>query len=169
MSASDLGGGEQSGAVPGSPSLKPQDQGIPGASGRSGLPPPAEYQFEPGKSGNPGGRPKGADLRAAVRRRYAAKPDAETGEGEKCAQVADELVSVMESVRCGAVKLADGQARMDLLLKLMHELSGRPSENDVDSGEPTRTVVLRGGYLCAKCGHEEGDGEAPPLPVAGDA
>lgn len=31
--------------------------------------PPAEYRFQPGKSGNPGGRPKGANVRRATVKR----------------------------------------------------------------------------------------------------
>jgi hypothetical protein len=40
----------------------------PGASPRSGLPPPAHTRWKPGQSGNPGGRPKGESIVALLRR-----------------------------------------------------------------------------------------------------
>ena len=39
----------------------------PGCSPRSGLPPPVEYRWQPGQSGNPGGRPKGQSITAELR------------------------------------------------------------------------------------------------------
>jgi hypothetical protein len=41
----------------------------PGASPKSGRkPPPEEYRWKPGQSGNPGGRPKGESVNALLRR-----------------------------------------------------------------------------------------------------
>ena len=52
--------------------------------------------WKPGQSGNPGGRPKGANLTAAILRKLAADPDDE-GIGKATRQIADRVVEALTS------------------------------------------------------------------------
>lgn len=51
------------------------------------------YKFPPGQSGNPGGRPKGVSVWAAILRELAKNPDAD-GIGEKTGELAKRFVSI---------------------------------------------------------------------------
>ena len=65
--------------------------------GNGGVISPAPL-FQPGRSGNPGGRPKGADVGAAILRRLAKNPDAD-GIGEGARELADALCDVATGKR----------------------------------------------------------------------
>ena len=77
---------------------KTQEQAIPpptnpnpAPSPRSGIPPPVAYQFRPGQSGNPGGKPVGCSTQGPFLRRLAENPN-EYGEGAEAVAIAEELI-----------------------------------------------------------------------------
>jgi hypothetical protein len=87
----------------------PQDQAAP-ANGRR--PPPAEYRWKPGQSGNPKGRPKGKSITECVR---------ETLERELNGKVTTQILA--ETVVKHAL-----QGKYPFLKELWDRLEGRPEE-----------------------------------------
>lgn len=66
--------------------------------GRGGVVPPVHSRIQPGQALNPGGRPKGASVQAALLRELARKPD-EDGIGEKAREIAEALIAVAKGER----------------------------------------------------------------------
>lgn len=74
--------------------------------------PPVETRFPPGRSGNPGGKPRGASIQAAILRDLAKDPD-EDGIGRGAREVAQALMDVAAGRR--APDEVDTKAALALL------------------------------------------------------
>lgn len=92
----------------------------PGA-GCGGVVPPVESRFGPGNQANPGGRPKGASVVAALRRKLAANPN-EHGEGAEAERVAAEFLAASRSGE-------EHDARRSASLgRLIEHIDGKPRQ-----------------------------------------
>lgn len=119
--------------------------------------------WQPGKSGNPGGRPKGASPKAALLRKLAANPDAdgigrESVElGEKIAVSAQELAEAWRSTEDPKLIAARAKA-LDSLLGVLAYLE--PNVRKVETSTTSQRIVLR----------MDGASQPPPRTVdAGEA
>ena len=76
----------------------PQEQGQDGYKVGPGFP-PREFQFKPGESGNPGGRPKGHSIVAAILRDLARGADSDPdGIGEGARKLAGKLKDIADGL-----------------------------------------------------------------------
>lgn len=104
--------------------------------------PPIETRFKPGQSGNPGGRPKGASPRAALRRMLAEKPN-EHGEGAETAAIAQRIMEVARSIANGAVDHDKALKVMEAQLRILEQVDGKPVQAIEHTGDVTvRRIVL---------------------------
>lgn len=88
-------------------------------------------KFEPGQSGNPGGRPKGYSILAPLLRELAADPN-EHGEGKRAVRVAKRLLNRAERNK---------DIRNDLAL--MERVDGAPARNlTIDAPKTTKIIVM---------------------------
>lgn len=111
--------------------------------------PPLEGRFKKGVSGNPGGRRKGSDTRAVLRRLWAANPNA-LGEGQLAVDHAIRLIE--------ALMKRDHEA-LDAEIKVLHEICGKPTEKIEQEITNARRVILR---------VDAGQGPPPGLPGEGE-
>ena len=122
----------------------------------SGVPPPEHTRWQPGQSGNPGGRPRGSDVRAVLLRELAQgweddpEPDPELKSGKKAREIARALVeSGLVGNRDVVMSLAE----------VINQAQGKPQEFVAHSGDVTaRTVIVN-----------KTTGAPPALPEIGDA
>lgn len=110
-------------------------RGHPGT-GCGGFAPPVETRFQPGQSGNPGGRLKGSpSIRAALRREVAAGFESDPdGLGIKAVSYAQKYLAAVESGDLNAIKAFDA---------LSEQLEGKPTEYVHRTDNSTRTVVVK--------------------------
>lgn len=93
---------------------------IPGA-GVGGVPPPVEYQFKPGQSGNPAGKPKGCRSISTILREYMEKElDAvDPFEKKKTRKKVSELVAMM------MIKKAISDQDLNAAKEILDRLEGK--------------------------------------------
>lgn len=114
--------------------------------GKGGVVPPVEHRFGPGNLANPGGRPKGYDPRAVMRRRMAENQN-EHGEGAMAVEIADRIIDLATEIAGSRVDrdTADTVLKaLDAQLKIIHEVSGKPQEFVEHTGAQSRTLVIHG-------------------------
>lgn len=117
---------------------QPQEQGpaytIPRREDGKPLP-PVETRFQPGRSGNPGGKPRGASIQAAILRELAKEPD-EDGIGRGAREVAQALMDV------AAGRRAPNEVDTKAALAILDRTDG-PIEKKIEhsGGIPVRVVI----------------------------
>mgnify|MGYP003424094463 FL=1 len=103
---------------------------------------PVEKQWKPGQSGNPGGRPKGASPRAALRRMLAENPN-EHGEGSESAAIAARIMQIAKAIAGGELDHDKALKVLEAQLKVLEQVDGKPKETIEHSGDVTvRRVIL---------------------------
>lgn len=132
-----------------------RDPTHPHASPVTGVIPPPEHRFPPGKSGNPGGRRKGASIVHELERRLAkgAQFD-ENGElvqaGTEACEIAESLIAVSKGAR------DPSEVDVKAALAIMERVDGPVVKEQItyDGGEIANGITLE-------------DGTTAKLPVAG--
>lgn len=111
--------------------------------------PPVETRFPPGKSGNAGGRPKGASIKAALLRELAANPDAD-GIGAKAVEAARAYLQASQG------DTPEASRRAANLSQLIEHTDGKPRQTIEHEGTPV-SISISGMVI-----------EPPELPPAPD-
>lgn len=126
--------------------------------GNGGTVPPPEHRFKPGVSGNPGGKPKGASVMAALLRKLAEHPN-EHGEGARAVKLADELYALCENFD---PEDQAAQTRLRAILAVVERTDGKVVKEIAATVQHTLTRVVvelpegeRPKVLQAQNGHQE--------------
>jgi hypothetical protein len=101
-----------------------------------------EHCWKPGQSGNPGGRPTGYSVRAAIRRRLAKNKD-EDGIGELAGELADCLLDFAKGIDLG--DLDKVRVQLDALKWATEQAEGKlESKSTVSTPDLAKTITLHG-------------------------
>lgn len=141
------GAGSGTGSAPPKPQVQARaiyDPGSPQA-GTSGYIPPPETRFQPGQSGNPGGRPKGALPRTAFLHELARNED-ERGIGAKAGEIgARYVVLVDELISARGARRDEIQSELAEMRHVFDQAEGKPQEHiDHSGGLTMKRVILDG-------------------------
>lgn len=126
------------------------------AAGKGGVVLDESLRFQPGVSGNPGGRPRGSSPRAVLLRKLAKDPN-EHGEGRLAEEIADRALAIAQSLEHIDPKEADAAFKaFNAQLHLIHEVDGKPQERVEHSGQTRRSIIVHPSTPSAT---------PPPLPM----
>lgn len=108
----------------------------------SGRPlPPIEHRFQPGQSGNPGGRPKGALPRTAMLRELARSPD-EDGIGANAVRAGKRYTALLIELETATAARSDIiRAELAELRHTFDQAEGKPQEKIEHSGNLKRVEI----------------------------
>lgn len=109
-------------------------QSHPGA-GCGGVVPPVASRIQPGQAFNPGGRPKGASVVAALRRKLAENPN-EHGEGAEAERVAAEFLAASRSGE------EQDARRSASLSRLVEHIDGKPRQTITATGVSAPPTII---------------------------